>query len=193
MSHYGNPAADQIVAVDHAHAALLFALVMAQKPRRLLEIGIGSGKSADAILEALAFNGGGHSYTLVDNWYDFGGAMPEAVRRKYEGRIRLVSADEADFIAGCRERFDFIFSDGDHHHAQERFERVYGELLNDGGILAYHDVANPKFPNLGRITEACTRRGIQHRLFARSSRPDERCERGLLVIFKSEPPSAAGG
>jgi predicted O-methyltransferase YrrM len=193
VSNYGNPQADQIVAVDHAHAALLFALVMAQKPRTLLEIGMGSGKTADAILEALEFNGGGADYTLVDNWYDFGGAMPEVVRRKYEGRIRLVSADEAGFVASCRTRFDFIFSDGDHHSAQERFEDVYERLLEDGGILAYHDVANPKYPNLARITEACVRRGIHHRLFARSSRPDERCERGLLLIFKSERSSAAGG
>lgn len=193
MSHYGNPAADQIVAVDHAHAALLFALVMAHKPGKLLEIGMGSGKTADAILEALDFNGGEHSYTLVDNWYDFGGVMPDEVRRKYAGRITLVSADEATFVAGCRERYDFIFSDGDHHSADQRFERVYDELLNDGGILAYHDVANPKFPNLARITQACARRGLQHHVFSRSSRPDERCERGLLVIFKSERPSAAAG
>jgi predicted O-methyltransferase YrrM len=193
VSHYGNPALDQIVAVDHAHAALLFALVMVQKPRRLLEIGMGSGKTADAILEALEYNGGEHAYTLVDSWLDFGGVMPEEVRRKYAGRITLVSADEVEFVAACRSRFDFIFSDGDHDTAEQRFERVYGELLEDGGILAYHDVANPQYPNLARITAACVERGIAHRLFARSSRPDERCERGLLVIFKSGPPSAAAG
>src|SRR5512143_3623676 len=117
MSHYGNPAIDHAVAVDHCHAALLFALVLSQKPQDLLEIGIGSGKSADAILEALEFNGRHRSYTLVDNWFDFSGQMPTAVREKYQGRIALITADEGNFVATCRDRYDFIFSDGDHTRA----------------------------------------------------------------------------
>lgn len=192
MSHYGNPAVDPLVAVDHCHAALLFALVLAQKPQDLLEIGMGSGKSADAILEALEFNGAYRCYTLVDNWYDFGGLMPAAVRDKYQSRVKLVTADEKAFVASCQQRFDFIFSDGDHTHANQWFDRVYDGLLKADGILAYHDVANPKFPNLAKIQLACQRRGIAHRVFDRSSRPDERCERGLLVIFKSGPQHAAG-
>ena len=186
MTHYGNPAVDQWVAVDHCHAALPFALVLSQKPQDLLEIGMGSGKSADAILEALEFNGRHRSYTLVDNWCDFGGQMPAAVHEKYQGRIALVTADEESFVATCGERYDFIFSDGDHTRADQWFDRVYDRLLRENGILAYHDVANSSFPNLARIRQACIRRGLAHRLFDASSRPDERCERGLLVIFESE-------
>jgi predicted O-methyltransferase YrrM len=192
MSHYGNPAVDQLVAVDHCHAALVFALVLSQKPQDLLEIGMGSGKSADAILEALAFNGRHRSYTLVDNWYDFSGQMPAAVREKYQSKVDLVTADEESFVANCRDRYDFIFSDGDHTRADQWFDRVYDGLLRENGILIYHDVANPMFPNLAKICEACVRRGIAHRVFDANSRPDERCDRGLLVIFKGDSRAASG-
>jgi predicted O-methyltransferase YrrM len=184
-SHYGDPSIDRLVAVDACHAALIQALVLSQKPQDLLEIGIGSGASTDAILAALAANGAHRSYTVVDNWLDFGGVLPESVRAKYAQRLRLVTADERDFVGACQERFDFIFSDGDHLHAHEWFERVYNDLLRDGGILIYHDVTNvAMFPNLLGIYHACIEQRIAHYLFNRNSLATERCDRGLLVIFK---------
>jgi len=186
MSHYGNPDIDRMVAIDPCHAALIHALVRSQKPQDLLEIGIGSGASTDAILAALEQNGTRGSYTLVDNWVDFGGVIPASVRSKYEGRVNLVTADEKDFVAGCRERFDFIFSDGDHLRTQEWFPRVYADLLRDDGILIYHDVTNVAlFPNLLNIYRECIERRIPHYLFNRNSREEERCDRGLLVMFKN--------
>lgn len=187
MSHYGNPNIDRLVAVDECHAALIRALVLSQKPQDLLEIGIGSGKSTDAILEALSLNGTHRSYTLVDNWVDFGGVIPENVKTKYGKRVKLVTADERDFVGSCRESFDFIFSDGDHLHTQDWFDRVYGELLRDDGILVYHDVTNvAMFPNLLGIYRDCIARRIPHYLFNRNSLEGERCDRGLLVIFKNQ-------
>lgn len=186
MSHYGNPDIDRMVAIDQCHAALVQALVQSQKPQDLLEIGIGSGKSTDAILEALSFNGGYRSYTLVDNWVDFGGVIPGNVRSKYEKRVKLLTAEEQDFVASCRDSFDFIFADGDHLRSQEWFGRVYGELLRDDGILIYHDVTNVAlFPNLLNIYRECIERRLPHYLFNRNSREGERCDRGLLLIFKN--------
>jgi len=185
-SHYGNPNIDRVVAIDQCHAALIQALVLSQKPQDLLEIGVGSGASTDAILAALAQNGTRGSYTLVDNWQDFGGVIPANVRAKYEGRVKLVTAEERAFVGSCKDSFDFIFSDGDHLHTQEWFHRVYAELLRDDGILIYHDVTNVAlFPNLLQIYRECIERRIPHYLFNRNSLEGERCDRGLLVMFKN--------
>jgi predicted O-methyltransferase YrrM len=87
-------------------------------------------------------------------------------------------------VHGQHGRFDFIMSDADHFRTQEWFAHVYANLLNSGGILIYHDVTNPQFPNLMRIYEDCVRNGHHHVLLNANSRKEERCDRGLLVIFK---------
>jgi hypothetical protein len=37
------------------------------------------------------------------------------------------------------------------HHTHEWFGHVYDNLLDAGGILAYHDVTNGDFPDLARF------------------------------------------
>jgi hypothetical protein len=40
------------------------------------------------------------------------------------------------------------------------------------------------FPNLISIYSDAVRRDLHHMLFNYNSRPDERCDRGMLVLFK---------
>ena len=179
---------DEVVKVDVAHARLLTALVEANKPKTVLEIGIGGGQATDAILSGLKFNEQNYSYTLVDNWNDWGGSRPEGVTEKYAPQgVEIVDSDEKSFVFSTDKTFDFIMSDGDHMQADQWFEHVFDTLVNSGGILIYHDINlfdADAFQNLNEIYARCKKYNLRHHLFNRNSRADERCQRGLLVIFK---------
>jgi predicted O-methyltransferase YrrM len=189
---------DEGVKIDVAHAHLITGLVKANKPTTVLEFGIGGGESTDAILEGLEYNQQAYKYTLVDNWHDWMpdimkrvagavGECPAGVIEKYGTRIEIVTSTEQQYVFSCDKTFDFIMSDGDHHNADQWFEYVYENLLNPGGILIYHDVNlfdDDAFKNLITIYTRCQEYGISHQLFNRNSLPEERCQRGMLVIFK---------
>ena len=178
---------DKGVKIDVAHAHLVTGLVKANKPKTILEFGIGGGESTDAILEALAYNQQPYEYTVVDNWHDWHGQQPEGITEKYGDRIKIITSPEREYVFSCTEKYDFIMSDGDHHQTDQWFEYVYENLLNPGGILIYHDVNlfdDDAFKNLISIYTRCQEYRISHHLFNRNSLPTERCQRGLLAIFK---------
>jgi predicted O-methyltransferase YrrM len=191
---------DEGVKIDEAHAHLVTGLVKANKPTTILEFGIGGGESTDAILEGLDYNQQAYKYTLVDNWYDWMpdnikgfpdavGECPAGVIEKYGSRVEIVTSPEHKYVFECNSTYDFIMSDGDHFNTDKWFEYVYDKLLNPGGILIYHDVNlfdHDAFKNLITIYTRCQDYGISHQLFNRNSLPKERCQRGLLVIFKPE-------
>lgn len=183
MAHDSHP----LVKIDIAHANLLAGLVQSNKPKTILEIGLGGGQATDAILGALDYNQQTFEYILVDNWLDWGGIRPPGVNEKYSDRITIIDKDEKDFVVGTDKTFDFIMSDGDHHNADKWFEYVLTNLVNPDGILIYHDINlfdDDAFKNLNEIYTKCKKYGIRHHLFNKNSRNDERCQRGLLVIFK---------
>jgi predicted O-methyltransferase YrrM len=180
---------NEIVKVDLVHAQLIGGLISSLKPNSILELGIGGGRVTDEILNSIEINQNNPKYTLVDNWYDFGFAMPNEVKEKYSDRINIVTSDEKQFIFSTQDKYDFVMSDADHHHTNEWFEYVYDELLLPEGILIYHDVnifpeIEGSFVNLVEILDKCKDKNIQHKLFNKCTLPNERCYRGLLVIFK---------
>jgi predicted O-methyltransferase YrrM len=185
MTIYGDAAIDHLVKIDGNHAEFVRALVMCHKPRHVLELGFGAGEATRAILGGLQYNRQEFAYTLVDNWFDFGGVRPETIRAlEYEG-VDFVTASEQEFVLACQSSYDFVFSDADHHNAQQWFDVVYDRILRRGGVLIYHDVTNSAgFPNLLRIYEDVLANGYHHVLMNRNSVPGERCDRGLLAIFK---------
>jgi predicted O-methyltransferase YrrM len=189
MAKFGQ---DEAVKIDWAHAGLLEGLVSSGKPKKILELGVGGGRSLESILKGIEYNSQPYEYTLVDNWGDWGGVMPPEVTELYQEKVHnIITSDEKDFVFSCQEKFDFIMSDADHYRADQWFEYVYDNLLNDNGILIYHDVNMDdhwyagNFFNLRNIYEAVKTKKISHRLFNVSSLPEEQCERGLLVIFKN--------
>lgn len=176
------------VKIDQAHADLIYGLVVSAKPKNILELGVGGGKSADAIVSAIQYNNQDYKFTLVDNWYDFNFSMPIEIKNKYEKVANIVSSDEKEFVFSCKEKFDFIFSDADHDATDQWFEYVYSNLLDANGILIYHDVNlfEPIFVNLRSILYKCQDLGLNYFLFNKNSKDLERCHRGLLVIFKNQ-------
>jgi predicted O-methyltransferase YrrM len=179
---------DENIKVDVAHSTLLTALVMSHKPQRILELGVGGGRSTDAMLSGLAYNQQPYQYTLVDNWHDFGFTQPAMVSEKYSDKLDIVTSDEHAFVFSCKTKYDFIMSDADHSRTDQWFEYVYDNLLNQDGILIYHDVnlIGSDFPNLRNIYYKSIQRGLNFMLFNKNSLPTERCERGLMVIFKNQ-------
>jgi len=177
---------NEYVKVDKAHAEVIKGLVYGQKPKTILEMGLGGGESTDAILEALKYNGQPYNYILVDNWEDHNYTMPEGVMELYSTKVNIVTSSEASFVMSTKERFDFIMSDADHTHAQLWFDYVYDTLLNPDGILIYHDINlfEDTFENLRVILYRCNQRRIKYKLFNKNTVIGERCHRGLLVIFK---------
>jgi predicted O-methyltransferase YrrM len=172
--------------IDIAHAELLNGLVVAGKPTSVLEMGFGAGHATEAILNGLEYNKTPYTYTLVDNWMDFNGQIPSDVTEKYADRLtNVITANERDFVFQCKDKFDLIMSDADHHNTEQWFEYVYENLLNDDGILCYHDVTlTSMFPNLLRIVNVCEELNLKHKVFNKDSLPSEMCFRGFLVIFK---------
>lgn len=174
-----------IVAVDDCHADLIENLIKCNKSKKILELGFGSGASTDSILRGLQFNNIQFDYTLVDSWYDWQGEIQKNVIEKYQN-IKFISSSEESFVKGTLEKYDFIMSDADHLNTDRWFYYVYKNLLEDGGILIYHDVNffSKEFINLRNIFYKAKFRNLNFHLFNKNSRSEERCERGLMVIFK---------
>jgi predicted O-methyltransferase YrrM len=181
---------DDWVKIDKAHSDLIYGLVVASKPSSIIEFGLGGGESTDSILRGVEFNQNSPTYSLVDNWLDFGGKVPAAVLKRYQGRVNLITAAEKDFVFSTTEKYDFILSDADHHHTQDWFDHVYDNLLVPNGVLIYHDIDffESEFPNLRQIYFRAVERKLAFHLFNKNSRPEERCQRGLVVIFKPGDP-----
>lgn len=174
-----------MIAIDEAHCKLIYGLVVSQKPRSILELGFGEGASSAHISEAIAFNNIPFNYTIVDNWLDWGGTMPANLPHLLGAKIE--ESDEEVFVERSivsGRKWDFILSDADHHKSDKWFWKVYTQLLNEHGIFVLHDITNPGFPNLESILHMIRAYNYRHNLFNTSSRSDEECERGLLVIFK---------
>ena len=184
MLAYATQAANDIVKIDVNHANFVRALIMCTKPQNVLELGFGSGEATRAILGALLYNEKPYKYTVVDNWLDFGGNQPALTKTEEFSTVKFVTSSEFDFLKGNPGMFDFIFSDADHYNTQNWFEHVYNNVLSRDGVLIYHDVTNPQFPNLLRIYTDVVQKNHDYLLMNSSSRRDERCGRGLLAIFK---------
>jgi predicted O-methyltransferase YrrM len=178
---------NETVKVDLAHAELVKSLIMCHKPKNILEFGYGGGRVTDKILEAISYNQNSPSYSVVDNWLDVGGIIPDGLLEEYKGRAEIITSNEEDFVKNCDIKFDFIFSDADHYRTDRWFLDVYSNMLNDGGILIYHDINlfGGGFPNLLNIYKETLENKFKHYLFNKNSLNSERCERGLLVIFKN--------
>ncbi len=168
------------VMMDQNHISLIASLVLCSKPSSILELGIGSGAVTKAVLDAVAYNQHPATMTCVDNFMDWGGVEPPGIRSL---PVDLVISSERDFIESCHLRYDMIISDADHDHADEWIDKTLA-LLEPGGIIIYHDITNPSYSNLAKIPDRIRELGWSHVVFNKSTRDDERCQRGLLVVFK---------
>lgn len=191
-----------MVEIDTAHARLIEGLIVSFKPTNILEFGYGGGRAHNAICVGARFNQNLPKYTLVDNWNDWNYAMPEEVHKSVNrhmlnhktgdsnrntfSHFAVHTKDERDFVNQRKEQYDFIMSDADHQHSHEWADVVFHHMLTSPGILIYHDV-DGSYPGLAKLPnhfQEYLRNECCATVFNRSTREDEECKRGLLVIFK---------
>jgi predicted O-methyltransferase YrrM len=159
---------DVMGGVNPGDRRALYYLIMVLTPRSVLEIGTHIGASTLHIALALKrLNQGGRMATvdLVDvndpqhgPWKQLGLAKPPkefACELRCLDRVEFCTAACLNFMKESRERYDFIFLDGDH-----RARAVYCEvaaalplLANDGVILLhdYYPEGKPLYPDNGTI------------------------------------------
>lgn len=173
-----------MIEIDKAHRDLIYGLIVASKPKSILELGFGTGRTSNTIIEAINFNEIPVRYDIVDNWHDWGGVKPEVVDQGwYKDYATFVTSTEEDFVMANYDKFkyDFIVSDADHANTHKWFWHIYS-MVRGLGILVAHDVGG-EYPGLHLITDMFGL-GDKYVIFNQNSRGDEKCDRGLLVIFK---------
>lgn len=170
------------VMMDDCHIDLIHALVLASKPKTVLEIGIGSGAVTMALLDAVKTNDNGGVVTCVDNFGDWNFHSPEGFA-DIPQEVRFIASDERKFVMGCKETYDFVISDADHANTGEWFRETLS-LVNHGGILIYHDADSIHCPSVCGAVAKARAMGLPVLVFNKSSHDWEQCERGLAIIKK---------
>lgn len=130
----------------------LYYLAHALKPQNLLEVGTHIGASTVFLAEALKTISPQARMTTVDildvndptgPWYQHGLMMaPRDYLEKLSSKDRVTfhARPSAEFLRGTKDKFDFIFLDGD-HGSRTVYEEVSLALkiLNPGGVILLHD------------------------------------------------------
>jgi len=172
------------VAIDKAHACLLYGVVTSSKPIKVLEIGVGSGFVTRTILHGLDYNCVGN-LTCVDSFHDWGGKEPSHIQDLKSSGVTLINSTEDSFVHSCQDKFDLIISDGDHRRGGLWADKVY-DLLEPDGILFAHDVLMDRYPTLRNYISIAKQREYSYRVFSENTRKEEMCDRGWLMVIKNE-------
>jgi len=171
-------------AIDKCHLYLIQGLLASYKPKRILELGVGTGNVSQVVLQTNTFNENNSELVCVDNWQDWKGELPRiAIELKKLG-ANIITQSEKEYVSQSEsERFDFIISDGAHGASDQWCGKLY-DMLNPNGVLIAHDVTNKDFPNLQKYKLEADARKYNSFVVNKSTRKDERCHRGLLVVCK---------
>jgi spermidine synthase len=171
------------VMMDEAHYRLIEGYAYALKPDFILELGMGSAELTNRLLKIIDYNARGE-LDVVDNWYDWRGIRPDHVPEHKQ--LTIHEMDEKEFVTGMIGRWDLIISDGDHYHTHEYVDRLLNSLTHTG-VAFFHDVLNSDFVNLWEIVMYVMRnnRKFSYKIFDTTSRDNERCERGLLLVQRA--------
>jgi predicted O-methyltransferase YrrM len=183
LSSFNN---SNIVAIDLAHDMFLVGAVLARKPERILELGVGSGYVTHSLLHAIRYNRKG-KLTSVDNWADWQGAEPPFAANLRAAGVSLIVSGEEEFVRAAPDNaYDMLISDADHFRSSGWLDQHLRIVASDG-FLFFHDTNQPRmFPGLATVEGQIRDRGLLHFHFKESSRPDERCERGWLFVINKK-------
>lgn len=129
--------ANNLPVIEPPTARFLTTLLLALKPKQVLEIGCCIGFSAALISECVADDG---HVTTIERY----GVMIEKARANIEkyglgDKITLIEGDATDILPALDRKFDFIFMDA----AKGQYSRFLPHcirLLNVGGVLLADDV-----------------------------------------------------
>ncbi|MCI4355065.1 MAG: class I SAM-dependent methyltransferase [Thermoplasmata archaeon] len=163
---------------------LLYVLVRALRPRRLIETGISSGYSARLILEALARNGGGHLTSIGIDVFGrtpqpgeaptelaarhVGWLVPDGLKDRWTLRIGPSEEQLPPLLDEGTRDLDVFLHDSLHQYATMHWEYASAwPCLSDGGLLASHDVhANRAWPDFLREQNLAGDEELDHDLGA---------------------------
>jgi predicted O-methyltransferase YrrM len=170
-------------AMDWAHIELIYGAAISAKPENILELGIGTGAVTRKLLNAIYYNGIGN-LTCVDNLVDDAN-WPKIEYKEAMGEgARFVNSDEHAFVSGqLTNKYDFLVSDAD--HSGNWFEE-HSRICTPMAMMWFHDTNTPGYPGLYSIEPQVKALGWPYIHFRKSSRPDERCERGLLLVVNAK-------
>lgn len=128
--------ADTVGSTEHEYLALLATLVMATKPKRVLETGAETGVGTQALMAGIKANGFGELISVEMNPASVAhvqALVPEA---------KVVCDDSLHYLANTEGQFDFVFLDS--HlplRARELELLIDGKLLSPRAIVAIHDTS----------------------------------------------------
>lgn len=126
----------------HQHLLMLYGLVTSIKAKIVIELGVNTGESTVAILEAVAATGGKlYSVDIIPR------PATEAMLKSYglTGPWEFTVANDLEYIKTWpKDRMaDLIFIDTSHEYEQTRKEiEVYEPILRPGGIMVFHDTVS---------------------------------------------------
>lgn len=185
--------------VDIAHAMLLFGVILSQKPKDILELGIGTGVVSETILNAVKYNSNEYKYDAVDfcmvfsdktKRYEYQGnwAYPtrQYIEKLRQENVNLIGLDEKVFVENCdSNKYDLIISDADHNRAGEWAEHIF-RICKPNGIIFFHDICCKEYTSLQKYLDYVKENSIPHYIFNECSRSDEICYRGWLMVINKK-------
>lgn len=177
----------EYVGMDSSHYLHIVGSLLAKKPEKVLEIGIGTAMLTVGLVMGLRYNQKG-TLTCVDNWFDWHGNEPPGIDSLREAGVTVCAPmEESAFLATCPDNaYDFVVSDGDHTNSGNWVDEYFRITAPDGFIF-FHDANNHEmFPALAQIEKRVKALGLPHFHFVQSSRGDERCDRGLLFVINKK-------
>ena len=180
---YLNPAA-----VDLNHAMLLLGIAMSNKPKDILELGIGTAFISFTLLTAIKYNNNGGQLTCIDNFQDLGGNMPRNIPNELTklGAKIIAPIDEYKFVSTCSsDSYDLIVSDADHTRAGKWVDEILRIARSDAFIFI-HDADNKDYPGLRKYSQTVKDKNFPHFLFNKSTRQDERCHLNGWLMFQNK-------
>lgn len=126
---------------------VLLALVNSVQPRRMIEIGVNEGLTAQAVLLAIESI---ERYVGIDVGPDYKFEIPaQQIERpaipgrlvKHDPRFELVFREQG--VIDLQQPYDVVFIDGDHGRYAVLQDSVLAEhLVAPGGIIIWHDYGN---------------------------------------------------
>lgn len=172
------------VAIDVAHNLFLIGALVARKPARVLELGIGSAYVTRSLLAGLRYNRRG-TLTAVDNFLDWKGVEPPYVAELRAAGVEVVAPmTEREFVFSApSDAYDFLVSDADHSRSGSWIDEHLRIVGNDG-FMFFHDTNHEtKYKSLKLIEKRIRELRLPYYHFTENSRPDERCDRGWLFAI----------
>ena len=138
-------------AIDLNHIILILGTLLSAKPENILELGIGTGKVSEILIQGIKYNKKGY-LTCVDNLWDLGGNLSNEIFESLKKRnISIIKSDEKDFVYRTGDNsYQFLVSDADHKNSGNWCHEIF-RIMSPNSFLFFHDINNEYVNSLNYI------------------------------------------